>query len=145
MDPISSIINSNTISTPAPRGGQSVMGKDDFLMLLLKQMEFQDPLEPMDNSQMLAQMAQFSSLEQLTNLNDNFAAANTIAGFMDATRLLGKEVDVLDPAAADDAPASITAKVVGVSFTSSGPLLTLEGGIVASITDLIRVAEPLAE
>lgn len=50
--------------------------KDTFLQLLVAQMKHQDPLEPMNNEQMLSQMAQFSTVEQITNLNksfDNFA------------------------------------------------------------------------
>lgn len=46
--------------------------KDTFLQLLVAQMKHQDPLEPMSNEDMLAQMAQFSTVEQLTNLNQSF-------------------------------------------------------------------------
>jgi len=48
------------------------LGKDEFLELLTTQLTNQDPLEPMDNTEMIAQMAQFSSLEQMQNLNDTF-------------------------------------------------------------------------
>ena len=47
---------------------QSEMDKDAFINLLVTQMKYQDPLEPMDNSQMLAQLAQFSALEQMMNV-----------------------------------------------------------------------------
>lgn len=45
------------------------LDKDAFLLLLTKQMQNQDPLEPMDNSQFVAQMSQFSTLEQITNMS----------------------------------------------------------------------------
>lgn len=58
------------------------LGKDDFLQLLVKQMQYQDPLDPQDNSAYVAQLAQFSSLEQMTNLNTamNASQANSLVG-----------------------------------------------------------------
>ena len=49
----------------------SILDKDDFLLLLVAQLKAQDPLKPMDSTQFTAQLAQFSSLEQLYNVNDN--------------------------------------------------------------------------
>lgn len=63
----------------------SSLGKEDFLLLLVTQMQYQDPLEPQDNTEYVAQLAQFSELEQMQNLNDT-ANNNT------AYTLVGKEV-----------------------------------------------------
>lgn len=142
---ISSIIQSNRLPTAANTAGSEELGKDAFLTLLLTQMQQQDPLDPMDNSDMLAQMAQFTSLEQMSNLNKNFEAANTIGSFMDATRLLGKEVQVLDPNSSENDPSVLTSKVKSVNFTTEGPLMTLENGIVATVVDIVKVTEPTAE
>ena len=70
------------------------LGKDDFLKLLMTQMTHQDPTEPMDNSQFIAQMAQFSSLEQMYNVSNGF---NKMAGIMqsnEAAGTLGKVVEL---------------------------------------------------
>lgn len=71
-------------------GGYSVedsdaLGKDEFLELLIVQMQYQDPLNPMDNSEMIAQLAQFSTLEQMTNLSMAETGSQ-------AYSLIGKEI-----------------------------------------------------
>ena len=65
------------------------MGKDDFLRLLMTQMQNQDPTKPMDDSQTMAQLAQFSSLEQMQNLNTSSIANQ-------ATSMIGKTVTWTD-------------------------------------------------
>lgn len=60
-----------TTGTPVtPTNPNGKMGKDEFLKLLVAQMKNQDPLNPQDGQQMAAQLAQFSSVEQLQNAND---------------------------------------------------------------------------
>ena len=66
--------------------------RSDFLMLLVTELQNQNPLEPMDNSQMTAQMAQLSQLELLENINNTFEKALQAAQLDDATAMLGKEV-----------------------------------------------------
>ena len=75
---------------------QAEMGKEQFLTLLLAQIKNQDPLSPMDNADFTAQMAQFSSLEQLFNVNDNLEGLQTLAASQSGTQalaLIGKEVE----------------------------------------------------
>jgi len=74
------------------------LGKEDFLKLLVTQLNYQDPLNPMDNEQFIAQLAQFSSLEQLMSLNSNMssmAMAQVSMAGTEAVNFIGKEVKVL--------------------------------------------------
>jgi len=71
------------------------LGQDTFLKLLTTQLQHQDPLNPMDNSEFVAQLSQFSSLEQLTNANDNLqglAVGMSSVGNATMVNLIGKEV-----------------------------------------------------
>ncbi len=98
MEPqsISSILQPQTTETPVKK---DVLGKEDFLKMLTAQMKFQNPLEPMKDNEFIGQMTQFSSLEQLQNMNDllgqntqwNMLLSQTINNTM-ATSLIGKTV-----------------------------------------------------
>ncbi|EPR41624.1 flagellar hook capping protein [Desulfovibrio sp. X2] len=73
----------------------SDLGKDDFLTLFVAQLENQDPLNPADNQDMVAQLAQFSSLEQLTNISstlDSMSSSLTESQQINATSYIGKDV-----------------------------------------------------
>lgn len=67
--------------------GTSALGKDAFLQLLVTQLQHQDPLAPQDNSEFVAQLAQFSSLEELQNLTSSMSNAQ-------ALNLVGKYVNI---------------------------------------------------
>ncbi|MCD7825335.1 MAG: hypothetical protein LUH14_05160 [Clostridiaceae bacterium] len=78
-------ISESSQSTETSSG--SSLDKEDFLLLLVTQMQYQDPLSPTDNTEYVAQLAQFSELEQMQNLNST--ATNSVA-----YSLVGKEVIV---------------------------------------------------
>ncbi len=106
-------INSTTIAAQKEQSqGNTVMGKDDFLKLLVTQMKYQDPLNPMDNTEYAAQLAQFSSLEQLQNLNDSSQNQEILSQSMNnsfLTSLLGKGVKAYgNSVALTDGKASIS-------------------------------------
>ena len=74
---------------------EAVMGKDDFLTLLITQLKNQDPLNPSDSTEFTAQLAQFSSLEQLQNINDalaSFEVYQSTANNIQASNFIGQTV-----------------------------------------------------
>ena len=66
------------------------LDKDAFIKLLVTQLQHQDPLEPQDNGEFIAQMAQFSSLEQMTNVATKLEDINNIVGNIDTSVLVGQ-------------------------------------------------------
>jgi flagellar basal-body rod modification protein FlgD len=95
-------ISPTLLSTPTPTYATSAagtLGKDDFLKLLVKQLQNQDPMNPLDSSQFATQLAQFSSVEQLANINSNLEAsistnqlmAQSIGNSM-ASSMIGRDV-----------------------------------------------------
>jgi flagellar basal-body rod modification protein FlgD len=77
---ISSVPNTPSVaSTSQAKSTNNSLGKDDFLKLLVAQMQNQDPMNPTDSTASIAQMAQFSSLEQMTNIA---TAMNTLSQSM---------------------------------------------------------------
>ncbi len=76
----------------------SFMGKEDFLKLLISQMQYQDPLEPMKNHEFVAQLATFSNVEQLVSMNEGITTLGqiqTAAYESSAASYIGKDVEVI--------------------------------------------------
>jgi flagellar basal-body rod modification protein FlgD len=70
------------------------LGKEDFLKILLTQLSHQDPTAPMEDKEFIAQMAQFSSLEQMTNMAADFAKMARMLRSTEASGALGKAVEI---------------------------------------------------
>ena len=66
------------------------LGKDAFLKLLVTQMRYQDPLDPQDNSEYLSQLAQFSALEQMTNVSKGLENVSKIVDNINSSVLIGQ-------------------------------------------------------
>ena len=91
------------LSSASPLAKQE-LGRDSFLQLLVTQLENQDPLEPLQNEEFLAQLATFSQLEQLENLNGNFVSMMALnqsnallSQLTEGSALIGKNVGWVDP------------------------------------------------
>ncbi|WP_011392298.1 flagellar hook capping FlgD N-terminal domain-containing protein [Neomoorella thermoacetica] len=116
-----------TTSTVPNKG----LGKDDFLKLLAAQLQNQDPLNPVSNTDFIAQMAQFSVLEQMNNLYESFNEAL----MLQAVGLIGKEVT----ARINDQ--TLTGTVSKVNWSPEGIILTV-GEQQVSLKDVQEVALP---
>lgn len=77
------------------RSPQKDLGKDDFLQILITQLQHQDPSEPMEDREFIAQMAQFSSLEQMTNMSSQFTELSATLKGAQAMNLIGRDVEVV--------------------------------------------------
>jgi len=78
------------------RKPQQEMGRDEFLKLLITQLSYQDPTAPMDDKQFIAQLAQFSTLEQMTGMASDFAKLTSMLMGNEAAGALGKNVELLE-------------------------------------------------
>jgi len=86
-----------TAGTQSQTSTMKSVGKDEFMKLLLAQLKNQDPLKPMDGTDFAAQLAQFSSLEQLQNLNNTLATQGVnqmTLGYAQSVNMIGKEAIV---------------------------------------------------
>ena len=114
------------------KGPSTELDGDAFLTLMIEQLKNQDPLEPMDNSQMIAQQAALTQVTELQKMNENISTNNMI---IQATSLVGKEVTLIDP---NDTTKTITGTVTSANFTSSTATVTVNGeeyplGLVMSV------------
>lgn len=104
----------------------SALGKDEFLQLLITQLRHQDPINPVEDKEFIAQLAQFSSLEQMQNLNTNLQdmmlAQQKLTALGQATQMIGQEVELFTQEGE-----SIFGKVTGVQFRSGWPTLVVDG------------------
>jgi flagellar basal-body rod modification protein FlgD len=88
-------VSSTTASDNALSTATEQLDRNAFLKLLITQMQNQDPLQPMDNTEFIAQLAQFSALEQTQQTNDNLGTLMQMVGISQAMGLLGKTVQAL--------------------------------------------------
>lgn len=109
---------------------QATLGQDDFLKILLTQLQFQDPLKPMDNQQFIAQMAQFTTLEQTKEINDQMGAILSMQSTNQSVGLIGKTVEV------NTSSGSQVGVVGTVTFQNGAPQLTVTTSNNAVLTNI---------
>ncbi|MCA1064530.1 flagellar hook assembly protein FlgD (plasmid) [Rossellomorea sp. AcN35-11] len=110
------------------------LGKDAFLRILMTQLQNQDPLEPMKDKDFIAQMAQFSSLEQLSNMNTHFESlleqGNQVS-FMGYGELIGKNISWNEAIEGENGEPTFVNKegiLQSVTLQNGVPVLTMDDG-----------------
>lgn len=140
--------STNTNSQTVSNAVNQALGKDDFLKLLTTELRNQDPLQPMDNKDFIAQMAQFSSLEQMNNvatsMNDLKSSMTTMfqqSLLTQGASLIGKQVSGMDV----DGKTVLQGVVDSVVWLDGNPQLKLrqaDGSFVAlDMNQVTTVAE----
>ena len=119
-NPVNDVFGYTPTTTKTSATANNGLGKDTFMKLLVAQMRQQNPMEPTDDKEMIAQMTQFSMLEQITNLATSSAASATAGQVNQAVSLIGHQVTYTD---ADGGAHSGTVDRVG--FKNGSPLLTI--------------------
>ncbi|WLR52342.1 flagellar hook assembly protein FlgD [Bacillus tianshenii] len=130
-------------------GGESALDKDAFIKILMTQLQNQDPSNPMDDREFIAQMAQFSSLEQMTNLNETmqkFIKTEEKAQLVSFSQMVGKEVgwmrEVKGEDGAEDQVEAGRSVVDSVEVNDKGNLLfILADGKVITEKEVVQIRE----
>ena len=82
--------SASNVTTAASKESSGAMGKDQFLKILITQLQNQNPMQPMEDKEFIAQMAQFTSVEQLSNISDQLQNLSQSLGAVSG--LIGKQV-----------------------------------------------------
>lgn len=134
--PVSGVSNTGSTSTVSLSQGQDIAEqKEMFLKLLVAQLKNQDPSSPMDQKDMMAQMAQFTSVEQLSNMSKNLEAMQTNATFTQSVGLIGKSVDYINA----DGGITEGGNVTAVSTAGSHIELVLDNGTKVLPSNVVMV------
>ena len=129
-------IKEPTVADPASvatRIPQKALGQQDFLKLITVQLTKQDPMKPMEDTSFIAQMAQFTSLEQTNTLVKEFGLMRSSANFSSASALLGRQVTLHTKA-----DGNVTGSVDAVDASDGTPRLSV-GGKLFPLSTLTRV------
>ncbi|MFP5259337.1 MAG: flagellar hook assembly protein FlgD [Acidobacteriota bacterium] len=142
MSYVSSLLastSSSTASSTSSGSGTSKLGMDAFLQLLVTQLQYQDPLSPMDDKEFVAELAQFSSVEQLTEINTGIEKLSTIGQeqqLLGAVNFIGKTIE------ANGTAVSLSeGKASAVSFTLPDDASTCLVNVLDSSGNIVRTVD----
>jgi flagellar basal-body rod modification protein FlgD len=118
-------------SVSSTTSSNSQINLQDFLRILTSQLTNQDPMKPMDNTEFMAQLAQFTSLEQTRQLNDKLASLLSVQSTTQSVGLIGRTVTVSLASGTD------SGQVVSLDLSGSQPQMNIKlgsGSVVSGIT-----------
>jgi flagellar basal-body rod modification protein FlgD len=141
MSYVSSILGTDSSSSSSSTNSSSTssLGLDAFLQLLVTQLQYQDPLSPMDDKEFVAELAQFSSLEQLTEINtgiDNLTSVAKEQEMIGAVNFMGKTIE-----ATGTAVSLSEGTATKVSFTLPEDSETCIVNVLDSSGDIVRTVD----
>ncbi len=130
----SGLLGATSTSSSTPNAAET--DKNMFMQLLVAQMRYQDPMNPTDSSQFLAQSAQFTALEKMQDVADHTASLLSSQVAFGASGLIGKHVTWTDATSG----AAKDGTVDGVTFGTDGPVLDI-GGTQLPIASVLSVTD----
>lgn len=128
--------------------GSNILGKDDFLKILITQLQNQDPTSPMQDREFIAQMASFSSLEQMTNMNQtmqHFLNFQTEASLLQQSQMIGKQVTYESETVDEEGEKVLEEKegtVKAVLFEKGSVMLEMSDGSKITSFQVIKITDP---
>lgn len=128
--------------------GSNILGKDDFLKILITQLQNQDPTSPMQDREFIAQMASFSSLEQMTNMNQTmqqFLTFQTEASLLQQSQMIGKQVTYESETVGAEGEKVLEEKegtVKAVLFEKGSVMLEMSDGSKITSFQVIKITDP---
>lgn len=135
MDAVSAVASRNSYDTTATTAAPAVTADyNTFLKLLVTQLQTQDPLNPTDNTEFIAQLASFSAVEQQTQTNGKLDKMLAYLNAGEGASLIGKQVTSAD--------GKTTGVVASVKITDEGMVATLNGGAEVAIGSGISITNP---
>jgi flagellar basal-body rod modification protein FlgD len=121
------------VDSPASRIPMRTLNQDDFLKLVVAQMTTQDPLNPQKDSDFVAQLTQFTTLEQTKGMQTDISELRTQQQFLQANATLGRKVSV------EDGNGIITTGVVSAIQVEAGTPLIVVNGQAHDMGELISI------
>lgn len=123
-------------------GQDKTLGKDEFLKILIAQIKNQDPMKPMEDKEFIAQMAQFTSVEQLMNMATSLDKLTNSIGM--ASSLIGKSISWEVQSTDTDEPVIKTGTVTSISVKDGSTFAVVDGEEIA-LGRILTVANPPAD